>query len=324
MHILKLIPGLLLGLSCATAASAQDTYPRHPVKMIVGYAPGGSVDTFARIVAPELGKELGQTIVVENVAGAGGNIGVTRAVNAAPDGYTILMGIVSDVVIAPLVQNSAKYTYEKLTPIAPLGVSGVGVVANPATGIRTFGDLIARAKADPGRLTYGATGVGSLPAIAMESFKRTTGTDITFVPYASASKIATDVMGGTVDIAVSGLPALLELIKSGRVNGVGVLSHDRDIGAPDMPSAGDTPALKGMDYYFWTGLFAPAGTPEPIVKTLNEAFSRVMAKPEIQQRFKALGVKVSPPTQAAAFGAFVAASHTQWQDAITQAGIERQ
>lgn len=324
MPILKSIPGVLLGLACTTAMAAQDSYPRHPIKMIVGYAPGGSVDTFARIVAPELGKEMGQTIVVENVAGAGGIIGVTRAVNATPDGYTLLMGIVSDVVIAPLVQNSAKYTYEKLTPIAPLGVSGVGVVANPATGIRTFGDLIARAKAEPGRLTYGATGVGSLPAIAMESFKRTTGTDITFVPYASASKIATDVMGGTVDIAVSGLPALLELIKSGRVNGVGVLSHERDIGAPEMPSAGDTPALKGMDYYFWTGIFAPAGAPAPVVNTVNEAFSRVMAKPEIQERFKALGVKVSPPTEAEAFGAFVAASHAQWQEAITQAGIERQ
>lgn len=324
MHILKPFSGLLLGLACAGAATAQDAYPRHPIKMIVGYAPGGSVDTFARIVAPELGKEMGQTIVVENVAGAGGIIGVTRAVNAAPDGYTVLMGIVSDVVIAPLVQTSAKYTYEKLTPVAPLGVSGVGVVANPATGIRTFADLIARAKAQPGRLTYGATGVGSLPAIAMESFKRTTGTDITFVPYASASKIATDVMGGTVDIAVSGLPALLELIKSGRVNGVGVLSHERDIGAPDMASAGDTPELKGMDYYFWTGMFAPVGTPEPIVDKLNAAFSRVLAKPEIQERFKTLGVKVSPPTEAAAFGKFVGASHAQWQEAIAQAGIERQ
>lgn len=324
MHILKPFSGLLLGLACAGAATAQDAYPRHPIKMIVGYAPGGSVDTFARIVAPELGKEMGQTIVVENVAGAGGIIGVTRAVNAAPDGYTVLMGIVSDVVIAPLVQTSAKYTYEKLTPVAPLGVSGVGVVANPATGIRTFADLIARAKAQPGRLTYGATGVGSLPAIAMESFKRTTGTDITFVPYASASKIATDVMGGTVDIAVSGLPALLELIKSGRVNGVGVLSHERDIGAPDMASAGDTPELKGMDYYFWTGMFAPVGTPEPIVDKLNAAFSRVLAKPEIQERFKTLGVKVSPPTEAAAFSKFVGASHAQWQEAIAQAGIERQ
>lgn len=312
-----------LALLGASAAHAQ-TYPAHPIKLIVGYAPAGSVDTFARIIAPELGKELGQTIVIENVAGAGGIIGVTRAVNAKPDGYTVLMGIVSDVVIAPILQSSAKYTYRDLSAVAPLGTSGVAVVANPNLGIKSFGDLIARAKANPGKLTYGATGVGSLPAIAMESFKLTTGTDITFIPYASASKIATDVIGGTVDIAVSGLPALLELIKSGRVTGVGVMSHDRDIGSPDLASAGETPELKGMDYYFWTGIFAPAKTPEPIVQTLNAAFSRVMAKPEIQARFKELGVKVSPATSPKEFAEFVAKSDAQWQKLIEEAKIPRQ
>jgi len=317
-----------LALSCASLLSAShalaQNFPSQPIKMIVGYAPGGSVDTFARIVAPKLGQELGQTIVIENVAGAGGIIGVTRAVNAKPDGYTILMGIVSDVVIAPLVQNSAKYTYKDLQAVAPLGTSGVGVVANPATGIRSFGDLIKRARAEPGRLTYGATGVGSLPSIAMESLKKQTGVDITFIPYASASKIATDVIGGTVDVAVSGLPALLELIKSGRVTPVGVMSRDRDIGNMDMPSAGETPELKGMDYFFWTGIFAPQGTPDPIVAKLNEAFGKVMMQPDVKARFTELGVKVSQPENADAFGKFVAGSHAQWDKAIKDADIPRQ
>lgn len=312
-----------LGIT-ALPGNAAEAYPDHPVKMIVGYAPGGSVDTFARIVAPKLGAELGQTIVIENVPGAGGIIAVTRAVNAKPDGYTILMGIVSDVVIAPLVQTSAKYTYKNLTSVAPLGTSGVGLVANPKLGISTFGELIKRAKAEPGKLTYGATGVGSLPAIAMESFKKATGTDITFIPYASASKIATDVIGGNVDLAISGLPALLEIIKSGRVTPVGVMSRERDIGNLDMPSAGDTPELKGMDYYFWTGIFAPADTPGPMVKKLNEAFARVMAQPDVQERFKALGVKVSAPVSAEQFGQFVANSHEQWAAAIKEAGVARQ
>ncbi|EHK66495.1 Bug family tripartite tricarboxylate transporter substrate binding protein [Achromobacter arsenitoxydans] len=316
---------IAIGLGLAASNSfAAEGYPTQPVKMIVGYAPGGSVDTFARIVAPKLGAELGQPIVIENVPGAGGIIAVTRAVNAKPDGYTILMGIVSDVVIAPLVQNSAKYTYKDLTAIAPLGISGVGLVANPQLGIRTFGDLIRRAKAEPGKLTYGATGVGSLPAIAMESFKKTTGADITFIPYASASKIATDVIGGNVDLAISGLPALLEFIKSGRVTPIGVMSHERDIGNLEMPSAGETPELKGMDYYFWTGIFAPGETPEPVVKKLNAAFARVMAQPDVQERFKALGVKVSPPTSPGQFGQFVANSHQQWATAIQEAGVPKQ
>lgn len=318
--VLFIASGFVSGLPSANA----ENYPSQPIKLIVAYAPGGSVDTFARIVAPKLGEELGQTIVIENVAGAGGTIGVTRAVRAKPDGYTILMGIVSDVVIAPLVQSSAKYTYQDLKAIAPLGISGVGVVANPATGIKSFGDLIKRAKAEPGRLTYGATGVGSLPAIAMESLKKKTGTDITFVPYGSASKIATDVIGGTVDIAISGLPALLELIKSGRVTPVGVMSRERDIGNLDMPSAGETPELKGMDYFFWTGIFAPADTPEPIVNKVNEAFSRVMAQPDVQSRFKDLGVKVSAPEAPAVFSKFVADSNAQWASAIDEANIPRQ
>jgi tripartite-type tricarboxylate transporter receptor subunit TctC len=315
----------LAGFSGLVAPSmARADYPDRPIKMIVSYAPGGSVDAFARIVAPALGKELGQSVVIENIPGAGGTIGVARAVNAPTDGYTILMGIVSDVVIAPLVQSATKYTYRDLTAVAPLGTSGVGVVAHPATNIKSFSDLIAYAKANPGKLTYGATGAGSLPAIGMESFKQITGTDIMFIPYASASKIAADVMGGTIDLAVSGLPALLEFIKSGRVNGVGVMSHERDIGNLDLVSAGDTPELKGMDYYFWTGLFAPAGTPQPIVDKLNAAFSKVMSDPEIREKFKGMGVKVSAPESPAAFTEFVANSSAQWQQAITAANIAPQ
>lgn len=319
-----ILPALALALAAGTAPVAAQSYPTQPIKLIVGYAPGGSVDAFARLIAPKLGQELGQTIVIENIAGAGGIIGVTRAVNAKPDGYTVLMGIVSDVVIAPQVQASAKYSYRDLQAVAPLGTSGLAVVANPKLGIHSFDDLIRRARAEPGRLTYGATGVGSLPSIAMESLKKMTGADITFIPYASASKIATDVIGGTVDLAVSGLPALLELVKSGRVTPVGVMSRERDIGNLDMASAGETADLKGMDFYFWTGLFAPAGTPQPVVDTLNQAFTRVMVQPDVQARFQELGVKVSAPASPAEFTRFVAASDNQWRDAIASAGIPRQ
>lgn len=320
----RILTTLALALAAGALPAIAQSYPIQPIKLIVGYAPGGSVDAFARLVAPKLGQELGQPIVIENIAGAGGIIGVTRAVNAKPDGYTVLMGIVSDVVIAPRVQASAKYTYRDLQAVAPLGTSGLAVVANPELGIRSFDDLIRRARAEPGRLAYGATGVGSLPSIAMESLKKMTGTDITFIPYASASKIATDVIGGSVDLAVSGLPALLELIKSGRVTPVGVMSRERDIGNPDMAAAGETAALKGMDFYFWTGIFAPAGTPEPIVATLNQAFGRVLAQPDVQARLRDLGVKVSANATPAEFGRFVAESDRQWEQAIANAGIARQ
>jgi len=308
----------------AAPGLSRADYPDQPVKLVVGYAPGGSVDTFARLISKDLGQELGQTVLIENVPGAGGAIGVNRVVQAKPDGYTILMGIVSDVVLVPLTQASARYTYRDLAAVAPLGTSGAAIVANPALGIHSFADLIARAKAEPGKLSYGATGVGSLPAIAMETFKRKTNSDIVFIPYASASKLATDVIGGTLDIGVSGAPALQEFIKSGRVSAVGVMSRDRDIGLPDVASAGETPVLAGMDYYFWTGIFAPAGTPQPIVDKVNAAFTRVMAKPDIQARFKDLGVKVSDPATPKAFAEYVATSHAQWEKDVKAASIVKQ
>ncbi len=315
------------GLSIAMLVApglAKAAYPTQPVKLVVGYAPGGSVDTFARLISRDLGQELGQTVLIENVPGAGGAIAVNRVVQAKPDGYTILMGIVSDVVLVPLTQSSARYSYRDLAPVAPLGTSGAAIVAHPSLRLHSFADLIARAHAEPGKLSYGATGVGSLPAIAMETFKRITQSDIVFIPYASASKLATDVIGGTLDIGISGAPALQEFIKSGRVTAVGVMSRDRDIGLPDVPSAGETPMLAGMDYYFWTGIFAPAGTPEPVVDTVNAAFARVMAKPEIQARFKELGVKVSEPATPKAFGEYVADSHAQWEKDVKDANISKQ
>lgn len=306
-------------LVSALSANAQ-TYPAKPIKLIVPYAPGGSVDAFARVVAPALEARLGQTVVIDNIPGAGGTLGVGRAVKAAPDGYTIVMGIVSDVVLAPLTERVTPYAYSDLQAIAPLGTSGLGVIAKPALGIRSLSQLVAYAKANPGKLSYGSTGAGSLPAIAMEAMKKRANIDLTFIPYASASKIALDVMGGHLDIGVSGLPALLEHIKSGKVTAVGVMSKERDAGAPEIVSANDTPELKGMDFYFWTGIFAPKGTPAPIVERLNKAFQEALRDEQVQQRFKEFGVKISDPMTPAQFATFVAKSNADWQLVLKQIG----
>lgn len=310
----------LLG-SSPTAALAE--YPERPVKLIVPYAPGGTVDVFARLVVPELEAKLGKPFIVENIPGAGGAIGVARAVRSPNDGYTILMGIVSDVVLAPLTESSAGYTYKDLEPIGPLGTSGLAIVANPALKIGSLSDLIAYAKKNPSKISYGATGAGSLPALAMEDFKSRAKVDMNFIPYASASKIALDVMGGHLDVGVSGLPALLEHIKSSKLSGVGVLSKDRDLGSKDLPSAGETPELKGANFFFWTGLFAPKGTAAPIVSKLNVAFAEVLKEQKVKSRFEELGVKISEPATPQAFGAFVAQSNAQYEQLVKQSNTPR-
>jgi len=315
---------LTLVAACALAfsASALADYPERPITLIVPYAPGGSVDAFARVIAPEMEAKLGKPIVVDNVAGAGGMIGVSKAVRAQPDGYTLLLGIVSDVVLAPLTESSARYTYRDLTPIAPLGTSGLGIVANPALKIDSLSSMIAYAKKNPGKLSYGATGAGSLPALAMEDVKRRAGIDIEFIPYSSASKIALDVMGGHLDLAVSGLPALLDPIKSGRLTGVGVLSKDRDLGNPNMVATRDTPELKGVDFFFWTGLFAPKGASAPIVAKLNAVFAEVLNDAKVKARFADYGVKISDPTSPKAFGEFVAKSNQDWETLVKRSNVK--
>lgn len=312
---------LLLG--AAHAAIAQGAYPSRPIKLIVPYAAGGSVDAFARVITPGLEARLKQPVVIENIAGAGGSIGVSRAVKAPADGYTILMGIISDVVLAPLTESAVTYTYADLDPIGPLGTSGLGLVAKPSLGINSLSSMIAYARANPGKLSYGATGAGSLPALAMESLKAHTGVDIAFIPYASASKIALDVMGGHLDIGVSGLPALIEHIRSGKVAGVGVMSKDRDIGAPDLVSAGDTKELQGMDFFFWTGLFAPKGTAPEVVAKINAAFANVLKDEKVRARFKEYGVRISEPMSPAQFGGYVAKSNSDWAAVIKQSNFKK-
>lgn len=305
------------------AAQAQAPYPSRPIKLIVPYAAGGTVDVFARIVTPGLEARLKQPVVVENVPGAGGALGVGKGVKSPADGYTLVMGIVSDVVLAPLTESAVSYSYRDLEAIGPLGTSGLAVVARPSLGIHSFTSLIAYAKAHPGKLSYGATGAGSLPALAMESLKRRTGADIAFIPYASASKIALDVMGGHLDVALSGLPALLEPIKAGKLAAVGVMSKDRDIGAPELGAAGETPELKGMDFYFWTGLFAPKGTAPGVVAKVNAAFAEVLAEEKVRTRFKDYGVKISEPMAPPQFAAFVAKSHADWAAVVKQSGLAK-
>lgn len=304
-------------------AYAQAPYPSRPIKLIVPYAAGGSVDVIARIVTPSLEAKLKQPVVVDNVPGAGGAIGVNKGVKSTADGYTIVMGIVSDVVLAPLTESAVTYTYKDLEAIAPLGTSGLAVVAKPSLGINSFSSLINYAKANPGKLSYGATGAGSLPALAMESLKQRTNAKIEFIPYASASKIALDLMGGHLDIALSGLPALLEPIKSGKMTPIGVMSKDRDIGAPEIGAAGETPELAGMDFYFWTGLFAPKGTPTEIVSKINQAFAEVLADEKVRIKFKDYGVKISQPMTPSQFTSFVAKSNSDWTAVVTQSGLKK-
>lgn len=313
--------GLATGSAPALAQGDAASYPNRPVRLIVSYGAGGSLDAMTRLLGQELGKLLGQSFVVENVAGAGGTIGVKRVIGAAPDGYTFLMGITSDVALAPLTNATAKYQIADLTPVANIGTSGIVLIGRPDLPANNLTELIQLAKAKPGEIRYGTSGSGSLPHLAMENIKVRAGLDILLVPYKSASTATADVLGGHVDLAIVGLPALLPMIEQKKVKALAVLSKKRDIGNKAIPPASETPGLQDIDFAFWTGMFAPNGTPPAIVAKMHEAVAAALKQPAVVEQFARMGVEIAPPHSVKDFEGYVQNSQRQLQEAVKRGKI---
>ncbi|WP_447917978.1 Bug family tripartite tricarboxylate transporter substrate binding protein [Achromobacter aegrifaciens] len=309
------------GVSAAQAAESAAGYPARPIRLVVSYGAGGSLDAMTRSLGQELGKELGQSAVVENFAGAGGTIGVKRVIAAAPDGYTLLMGITSDVALAPLTNETANYRSSDLLPIANIGTSGIVLIGRPDLQADNLAELLQLAKAQPGRLTYATSGSGSMQHVAMEDLKSRAGIDVQLIPYKSASNIVTDVLGGHVDLAVIGLPAVLPLIAQKKVKAYAVMSGKRDLGDKSIPAAGETPGLEGMDFALWTGMFAPKGTPAEIVEKMHVAVAKALTQPRVVEQFSKMGVEIAAPHSVAEFDAYVQNSQRQLQESVARVKI---
>ncbi|WPH17248.1 Bug family tripartite tricarboxylate transporter substrate binding protein [Variovorax paradoxus] len=309
------------GSAPALAQGDAASYPNRPVRLIVSYGAGGSLDAMTRLLGQELGKVLGQSFVIENIAGAGGTIGVKRVIGAAPDGYTLLMGITSDVALAPLTNATARYQIADLTPVTNIGTSGIVLIGRPDLPANNLAELIQLARARPGQISYGTSGSGSLPHVAMENIKARAGLDIPLVPYKSASNITTDVLGGHIDLAIVGLPALLPMIEQKKVKALAVLSKKRDLGNKAIPSAGETPGLQDIDFAFWTGMFAPKGTPPAIVAKMHEAVAAVLKQPAVVEQFAKMGVEIAPPHSVKDFEAYVQNSQRQLREAVKRGRI---
>ncbi|WP_295979660.1 tripartite tricarboxylate transporter substrate binding protein [uncultured Variovorax sp.] len=316
----------LIALTCMPAAAQGDAtqYPSRPVRLVVSYGAGGSLDAIARLLGQELQKQMGQSFVVENVAGAGGTIGVRQVINAAPDGYTLLMGITSDVALAPLTNLNAKYQSTDLTPVANIGTSGIVLVSRPDLPVNNLTELLQLAKTKPGQIRYGTSGTGSLPHVAMENVNNIAGVDIPLIPYKSASNITSDLLGGHVDLAIVGLPALLPMIQQQKLKALAVFSKKRDIGDRSIPSASETVGLQSVDFAFWTGMFAPKGTPPAIVNKVRDAVVAILRRPDMVKQFSKMGVEVAQPQTAEEFKSYVEQSQRQLQDAVKRARISAQ
>ncbi|RZT38453.1 Bug family tripartite tricarboxylate transporter substrate binding protein [Cupriavidus agavae] len=309
--------------SAAFAAPAAPAYPSKPITLVVGYTAGGSVDLVARTVAPELGKRLGQSVVIENLGGAGGTIGAQKVVKAEADGYTLLLGSGSEVSIARLTNPAVRYDGEKdLAPITFIGTQPMVLVGKNDLPARNAAELIALARARPGSMSYASSGVGTPLNLAGELIKQQGNVNITHVPYKGASAMATDLLGGQIDLAVMVLSSALPHIQANRVRAYGVTEGKRASVAPNVPALAETPALKGVDMGVWFGLMAPGSLTKPVIDRLNSEMQAVLAMPDVRKKLAEAGVEVSPGTPAQ-FASFVKRETAKYRTIVQTADIRQ-
>jgi len=312
----------MAGAAAATAASLvrAQSFPSRPVRLIVPYAPGGGADTTARLIAPRLQEALGETVVVENRPGASGVIGDETVAKAAPDGHTLLIGAFAHAVNPSLLPKMPYRTPEDFAPISLLVTVPELMVITPSHPARTVADLVAMAKAEPGKLFYASSGNGSAQHLAAELFKLRTGTDIGHVPYKGGGLAIVDVAAGHVPFYFGNMSAALPQARAGKVRALAVTSAQRSPAAPDVPTMAEA-GVTGCEISEWNALIAPAATPSMIVQRLHAEVAKILREPEIKARFADLGADAvgSTPEELALF---LKAEMQKWAEVVKAANIK--
>ena len=301
-------------------ASAQP-YPSKTIKIVAPYGPGGAGDVIARIVSQPLAASFGQSVVVENKPGAGGMIGAMQVASAPPDGYTVLLGNTTEMVVSPYIVKSASYeTQRDFRPVALAGYLPQLLIANPAVKATTIDDFIALAKAQPGIYSYATAGTGSTAHIAGAMLERLAGVKMLSVPYKGGAQAVTDVLAGNVSIYFSGIPPAIQHVKAGKLTALGVAQPRPVSSLPNVPPLA-TGALARLDLTAWFGFFVPKGTPDDIVTLLNTRLRQILDNPEIQQRLVDTGVEPASMS-ATQFEQFVGSERTKYGRFITELAIQ--
>ena len=327
----RLLAGVLLAapaLLSAPAVQAQAAYPSKPIRLVVPWPAGHTVDIVARVLAPRLQADLGQPVFVDDVGGASGVIGLTQiAKSTAPDGYTLLLTSGGPVVLAPLfVKNIAYDSARDFVPVGPIGWFGSILIARPDFPAKNATEMLAYLKANPGKVSFSSTGSTSFNRLLMELFMSTTGTKMTHVPYRGEADQLNAIMSGTVDLAFSGSAASAPLVKTQKVKGIAVATPERNPLAPDVASLNESgiPELKhfvesGTETFI--AMMAPPKTPDAIVKVLNQEISRVLADPAFRAELVKQGVDPSKPQSPEAFGKDLRDNIAMWKKVVEEAHI---
>jgi len=312
--------GLLFAALVLAGSAAHAEYPEKTIRIVVPYPPGGFNDTLGRIVAQKLGEAWGQPAVVENRPGGGTLIGTDSVAKAAPDGYTLL------VVAFPFAVNPslyAKLPYDTVKDFAPLLLAGQTpnlLVVNPEVPIHSVKELIAAAKAKPGSLSYGSTGSGSSNHLSMELFRTMTGVELVHVPYKGSAPMVTDLLGGHVQVAFDNTPNVLPQVKAGKLRALAITSASRSEMVPDVPTVAEA-GVPGYEVGVWFGIVAPAGTPPAVLAKLNAELNRMLAMPDVKQKFADQGVEPvgGPPER---FAEHLKVQIEKWTKVVKESGAK--
>ncbi len=310
----------LLIASLAVGANLAQDYPSKPVRIVVPFAPGGSTDVLARIVGQKLGERSGQPVIVENRAGAGGNIGAEQVAKSAPDGYTLLLGGVPHAISASLYKKLPYDLARDLTAIAEIASFPSAIVLHPSLPAHSVKELIALARARPGQLSFGSAGNGSPNHLALELFKTMAGLDMAHVPYKGSGQLIGDLLAGQVQLASMGLPVAMPHVQSGKLRAIAVTGAARSSLLPDVPTVSEA-GLPGFDVTSWYGVFGPAGLPAGIVAKLNSEIGSAVTATDVRERLAALGAEpsVKSPDQ---FGRYVREEITKWAKVVKDSGAK--
>lgn len=317
-RIARLVACAALALGPALAAAQE--YPSRPIRIIVPFSPGGVADNSARVIADRLGARLGQQVVVENRAGASGNLGAEVVARSAPDGHTLLLGFDGTMVINPHVFPKLPFdTLRDFAPVTKLGDAALIIVAHPSVPASTLPELIAYTKTQPAGVAYGTSGTGGTPHLAGEMLKQRTGANLMHIPYKGGGQAITDVVGGQIPLVYTAVATAQQYVKQGRLKGIAVSSERRAASLPEVQTfiEGGQP---GFAVVSWTGILAPANTPRPIIERLQREIAAVLADPEVRNRYEVLGIDPVGNTPGE-FAAQIRADLARWEKVVKQANI---
>ncbi len=308
-------------LSGIVAPARAQSYPNRPITLVIPFAPGGSTSIVGRVIADKLAQLLGQGVVVDNRPGAGGTVGTKYVAKSEPDGYIILLGYTGTLAIGPSLYKDAGYDPRKdFAPIGMIGNASSAVVVHPSFPVKSIAELIAYAKANPGKVNFGSAGVGSVNHITGEYFARSAGITLVHIPYKGTGPALTDLLGGHIPMALAPIPSVHANVSAGLLRALATTGKTRNNLMPDVPTIAET-GLPGFEASLYYGLVAPAGTPRPIIDRLNQELLNALASDEVKKQLSADGTEITPSTPEA-YGDFIDKDEKKWSELVKTSGVE--